>query len=262
MKHFNLLTLDQLAACSDQLNRFTMSGSCERPGPRSRQGDQTRKAKPLALITFDDGYIDCHAIALPILKKHGATAVFFLPTSFIGTNRLAWWDAMAWILRHARNKTIQLWGIDEPLLLDGEHIEQSIQFVLRLSKWRRFPITVQVEELAEACGIAPLGDRVDGPLFLNWEQVREMHAEGMDIGSHTHSHPLLSHLDVRAQEHELAYSKAILEAELKSSISAIAYPDGGRDCFDACTTARPPRGLSTGIQLRPLCQSIAVGQSV
>jgi peptidoglycan/xylan/chitin deacetylase (PgdA/CDA1 family) len=45
--------------------------------------------KPL-LLTFDDGYLNNLELAYPILKKHGAKATIFIPTSFVGiTNK---WD--------------------------------------------------------------------------------------------------------------------------------------------------------------------------
>ena len=149
--------------------------------------------KPLALISFDDGYIDSYAVAFPILKKAGSDRALFLPTLFIGTNRVPWWDEMAWILRHARHKEIHPFGTSESFLLDDENIEHSIRDILRLAKMRHLPLCQQTDDLAEVCGVAR-PDSPNGPLFLDWNQVRELRLAGMDIGSHTHSHPLLAHL--------------------------------------------------------------------
>src|SRR6185437_9715531 len=52
------------------------------------------------LVTFDDGYLDNYTTAFPLLRRHGVPAVFFLPTAFIGTGRLAWWDAIAYLVKH------------------------------------------------------------------------------------------------------------------------------------------------------------------
>jgi len=43
-------------------------------------------------ITFDDGYLDNHAVAAPILEEHGLTATFFITTACIGSTVVPWWD--------------------------------------------------------------------------------------------------------------------------------------------------------------------------
>jgi peptidoglycan/xylan/chitin deacetylase (PgdA/CDA1 family) len=44
------------------------------------------------VITFDDGYRDNYHVAAAELRKRGLPACFFLPTGFMGTNHVAWWD--------------------------------------------------------------------------------------------------------------------------------------------------------------------------
>ena len=63
------------------------------------------------LITFDDGYRDNHAAALPILRAHGATATFFLATGFLDRSRLAWWDEVAWMVRTSARERICVDGV-------------------------------------------------------------------------------------------------------------------------------------------------------
>src|SRR5690606_32229872 len=70
-----------------------------------------------------------------------------------------------------------------------------------------------------------------GDLFMTWEDVVTMRRAGMDIGSHTRSHKILSQLGEKEQKEELTASKAIIEEKLGEPIHALAYPEGGRKSF-------------------------------
>ena len=61
---------------------------------------------------------------------------------------------------------------------------------------------------------------------LAWEQVEEMRAAGMSIGSHTWSHRNLAQIADAEVERELARSKQVLETRLSATVSAVAYPWG------------------------------------
>jgi peptidoglycan/xylan/chitin deacetylase (PgdA/CDA1 family) len=61
---------------------------------------------------------------------------------------------------------------------------------------------------------------------LAWEQVEEMRAAGMSIGSHTWSHRNLAQITDAEVDRELTRSKQILETRLSTTVSAVAYPWG------------------------------------
>src|SRR5947207_792835 len=54
---------------------------------------------PCALITFDDGYIDNYTLAYPLLKRHAAPAIFFIPTRLIAAGEVGWWDSIAYLVK-------------------------------------------------------------------------------------------------------------------------------------------------------------------
>ncbi len=62
--------------------------------------------------------------------------------------------------------------------------------------------------------------------FLTWNQLREMDAAGMTIGSHTLTHPYLKLLAPRELTREITESKKILEAELQKPVRHFASPFG------------------------------------
>lgn len=62
---------------------------------------------------------------------------------------------------------------------------------------------------------------------MTWDQIREMDASGLvTVGSHGHTHTILSDLGSEAAVHELVNSKAILERQLGHPIDLFAYPNG------------------------------------
>jgi peptidoglycan/xylan/chitin deacetylase (PgdA/CDA1 family) len=73
------------------------------------------------------------------------------------------------------------------------------------------------------------GDDLDELLTMPWETLRELAARGVEIGSHTVSHPHLPHLTDAALRHELADSRAEIEAELGRPCRFVAYPYGDDD---------------------------------
>jgi peptidoglycan/xylan/chitin deacetylase (PgdA/CDA1 family) len=62
--------------------------------------------------------------------------------------------------------------------------------------------------------------------MLAWSQLRELHADGVEIGAHTHTHPQLDTLSRRAVWDELTRCKSLLEDELGTGVASMAYPHG------------------------------------
>ncbi|MBL1264989.1 polysaccharide deacetylase family protein [Methylomicrobium sp. RS1] len=62
--------------------------------------------------------------------------------------------------------------------------------------------------------------------MLTASQLSEMSAAGMEIGSHTCSHPDLSQATFEQQARELSESKQLLEALLQKPVKGFAYPFG------------------------------------
>lgn len=62
--------------------------------------------------------------------------------------------------------------------------------------------------------------------MLNWQQVREIHAQGIECGAHTHTHPQLDTVTLSRAKKEIEYSKKLLEDQLGEAVVSFAYPFG------------------------------------
>jgi peptidoglycan/xylan/chitin deacetylase (PgdA/CDA1 family) len=188
------------------------------------------------LITFDDGYLDNYTLAFPILRKHGVQGVFFLPTAFVGTGRLPWWDAIAYIIKKSRKKTIRL-DYPQPATFDLESDGAALVSMRVLHAFIQPAVKdpgrfiADLEKVCETTRPESSAER----LFLNWEEAREMQRHGMAFGSHTDTHEILSKLSPERQREEVFRSREILERELDRRIETLAYPVGQRYCFSSDT---------------------------
>jgi peptidoglycan/xylan/chitin deacetylase (PgdA/CDA1 family) len=67
---------------------------------------------------------------------------------------------------------------------------------------------------------------VDTPGYVGWAQLREMVAAGMEVGSHSLTHPFVNTLDRAGLEREFGESKRILESRLGLPVRSASLPRG------------------------------------
>jgi peptidoglycan/xylan/chitin deacetylase (PgdA/CDA1 family) len=190
------------------------------------------------LITFDDGYLDNYTLAFPILHTHGVQGVFFLPTAFIGTGKLPWWDMIAYIVKQSVKKRIHI-EYPESAVFDLE-VDGGKGVSMQILRLFTQPAVKDPERfianLEKVCEVSRPKDGAER-CFLDWQEARDMQKHGMAFGSHTHSHEILTKLSPELQREEVRYSREILERELNRCIDILAYPVGLKHCFSADTVS-------------------------
>jgi len=188
------------------------------------------------LLTFDDGYMDSFETAFPVLRAHGVEAVFFVVSGFAAGGRIAWWDRAAWAIRHSKKQqlTLRSSGEERDFCLSAGNVDTAIEDALDFLKASDGVSPEDfVNELETACGVEC--PAAESRMFLGWSEARQMKTAGMVIGSHTHTHPILSRLSPVEQARELQISRQILEEQLGPGIDVLSYPVGGPRDFTPVT---------------------------
>lgn len=67
---------------------------------------------------------------------------------------------------------------------------------------------------------------VDTAGYVGWDALREMVAAGMEIGSHSMTHPFMDELDAAGVAREFGESKAMLESRLGCAVRSASLPRG------------------------------------
>jgi peptidoglycan/xylan/chitin deacetylase (PgdA/CDA1 family) len=187
----------------------------------------------LAVITMDDGYADTYDWAWPILRKEGATATIFLTTGFLDGSPL-WFDiAHRCLARLARDRVRLPQRLEDDLRAAVAHRSPARCPARALERLKRLPVEHRdhlLARLAEAC--APLAPPAQP---LRWDQVRELHSSGIEFGSHTVSHPILSTLSASRQGEEITISRDRIAEEIGGVPTLFAFPNGAAGDFDRIT---------------------------
>ncbi|WOH36642.1 polysaccharide deacetylase family protein [Thalassotalea fonticola] len=194
--------------------------------------------KRLALITFDDGYLDNYLHAYPLLKAANLPACFFIATDFIDQQKVPWWDEIAWLLKNneLHQEFIKKWQLPNGF----QTLDSREQIYLLLKKVKSDTKTTMEEKLIQIRMDLNIDERQVMPkeqLFMDWDMVREVSANGITIGSHTCSHRILSHLEEQEQTFEILQSKQKLETQLNGQpVRSFAYPVGGETSYNKSST--------------------------
>ena len=180
------------------------------------------------IITFDDGYRDNLALALPVLERYGVPATIYVTTGFAEGRARAWWYEVEAILRERQGLTLE-WNqkvYSYSLRSDEEKFQAVADLFPLIRGLNRENQAVFLEGLYNAAQMT----RVPPPEFLNWQEIRELGRHPLiTIGAHTEHHLMLRALTTREAKQELSAPKCALEAVLGRPVLHFAYPFGGSD---------------------------------
>lgn len=216
--HLQPLTADEFGAIIDGA----------RPAPRRG-----------CLVTFDDGWYDNLAFALPALVRHQVPAIVFAATDFVGTTNCFWQERLARLLHAAWRKgpaaahlmrradAGSAQGLAEPQARIA--IRDAITRLKALQPAEIATLCKMLEEgLSELTVSLPAGYGDDR--FLSWSELGKLAESGLvTVGSHSTTHVPLTKLKPAEIAAELATSRERLQSRLSRKVEWFAYPNGDHD---------------------------------
>lgn len=175
------------------------------------------------LLTFDDGYKDFGETAWPILREFGLPAVLFVPTAYPGnSHRTFWWDRLYVAVMSSRDHLLspELPRVD----MSTDRAKRSAYRTLR-NHIKTLPHAVAMETVERICASLENRDEISCPV-LNWQEIRELAADGVTIAAHSRTHPLLTQVSESQVQTEVEGSQEDLRRELGYTTPAFCYPNG------------------------------------
>jgi len=193
------------------------------------------------LLTCDDGLSNGVTDMLPILQEEGLTCLFFVTSrSLAQESAMLWYEELYLTLQQAPDGTLEgtFCRVPVKICLNGSVSERS-------SYWYAMVEMLSKRDAQARLGFAgAIRDHFRFPedwvrrqveqggsrfRILRLSEIRKLLAAGMEIGSHTISHPKLSQLPEDSSWNEIAQSRCDLEKALGAPVWSLAYPFGGTD---------------------------------
>jgi peptidoglycan/xylan/chitin deacetylase (PgdA/CDA1 family) len=232
------MTPEQMELLLVELCRFFQVGSVIEGFRAWRSGESS--ARPRLALSFDDGALDNFEHARPVLEKLGLRASFYIPVRNVEERRPLWHDRLGFALVRAAGAVRRVNAVDfDALLAPFGASTASFAAILPddalriaaagVARAKQLPLE-QRERSIEALAAAVGGDAV--PAFagmMTWDQVRELHRGGHEIGSHSLSHSILPELTDDRMKQEVETSRRELSAAIAADVPSFCYPNGSYD---------------------------------
>lgn len=167
-----------------------------------------RPGKPRILVTFDDGWADNAAVAVPVVERTRIPTVIFVCPGLTG-RVFPFWPERAIAARRSLTHT------------GDAELERYVEQLKQMDPPQRDSILAGLPELSndELRESEPLN------ATMSWNELASLPAP-VTLGSHTWSHRLLTQLDSTAVMDELRDSKQQLEERTGQPCITFAYPNG------------------------------------
>lgn len=188
--------------------------------------NKKKGGKKKIALTFDDGYSNNFNIALPLLKKHGIPATYYIITQGLeDADFYVWPDKVdAHQFQNRQDIVVDELCFPYPTYYNQETGKGLIEFL----KSKGSSINSIVSSFVTASDMKTISARF--PELFEIIRGNELAAfateDLLEFGSHTHSHPNLEFLNKAEALKELKNSKELLEKKLGREVHSLAFPDG------------------------------------
>ncbi|HEU4929606.1 MAG TPA: polysaccharide deacetylase family protein [Candidatus Krumholzibacteria bacterium] len=192
-------------------------------------------------VTFDDGYRNVLTEAAPVLARLGIPGTLFVATDFVFRKDPLWTDRLTGALYLTREPRLSL-------EMDGGTVELSLSNEAdKIAAENR--LLSLCKKLPDSDRVA-LVDRIVASLAVDearvsraWgdhaaispEELPRRFDDGLDVGSHTCTHAIVSRMRGEQMDFELAESRRLIESATGRPCTLFSYPNGGPADFDART---------------------------
>jgi peptidoglycan/xylan/chitin deacetylase (PgdA/CDA1 family) len=190
---------------------------------------QPEKHPRALFLMSDDGYANTLTAAAPVLEAMKLPWTSFVSTHHIDTGEFTPPTLTRLFCREAPDGDYEIPQLGTVTLASHEERESLVEWAWdRLKTMDALRGNDALNAMKSALADADLKSAYSSETFLNWDQLRELHARGVEIGAHAHQHWAMHGGQSRAWlSGQALQSKLRIEQEI-GPCRFFAYPFGNR----------------------------------
>lgn len=184
--------------------------------------------RPVAVLSFDDGYHDFVEHAMPILARYGVRANQNVIGSTVLSARAPWTQRLMDFLSFAPGpllREFRLPGFDRPAPGPRAHERESYgvaiaHHLIALTRAERAPLLTYLDREMS---------RIDAPAtrMMDLRDVREAATQGHEIGAHSFDHDPMQLESLDTFREDLDRCETVFREQLALPLEVYAFPFGG-----------------------------------
>ena len=208
--------------------------------------------KPLAAVTFDDGYRDFIDYSVPIMDQLKIPSSMYVVTDCISNDKPTWTFEMDYLFFNTHKLQID-WSFNIGFLPRRfrknkfANKKELIAFCLEFKQYIKIIADENRKILIQDLFRSFNDVTVPRGLMMNWNEVNQIINAGIEVGSHTVTHPPLATISKPDLERELQLSKSEHFKYTGRDPRVIAYPVGS--CNEHVKKSAALAGYNYGLAL-------------
>jgi peptidoglycan/xylan/chitin deacetylase (PgdA/CDA1 family) len=191
--------------------------------------------RPVACVTFDDGFEGVYELALPVLERLHLPATVYLVTDLVDSDRTVWFARLHQALTETSSAAVTHRGVRFPLSDAGARSSSSARLQELLKELPSEELDAALDHLLEELGFGRSRRARVAPPFriLSSEQIRRMSRDDLvRFGGHTATHQILARATPQRAALEIERSIQAIGALVRRPSASFAYPNGRPEDFD------------------------------
>jgi peptidoglycan/xylan/chitin deacetylase (PgdA/CDA1 family) len=194
-----------------------------------------RSDRPLACVTFDDGFGSIYEFAMPTLERLRIPTTVYLVTDLVDSCETVWFARLHQAICETRASEVHLGASRFRLTQPPDRRHASIELQRALKSLGKADLAATLEDIYAQLGFEKTTAKLwDAFRILTAKEIRHMSRDDqVRFGAHTASHQILTRISPAEAQHEIERSIAAVAALVDNPSLSFAYPNGGPDDFDS-----------------------------